>query len=100
MAGAKHTSGPWTVEAIENTDGNKMDTWLVYGPYRSVVAQPQHRPHNFADAHLIAAAPEMYAALQQCPLPSSTGSIEGHYQKFYDWYRAYLVPAIAKAEAA
>lgn len=97
MNALKHTPGPWVVVAEANEYGNQMDTWLVRGPYRSVIAQPRHRPHNFADAHLMAASPTMYEALEQCPLPSTMGNVDTHYQRFYDWYNKSVVPALAAA---
>lgn len=40
---------------------------------------------------------ELLEALEQCPLPSTMGNVETHYQRFYDWYQNYAVPAIRKA---
>lgn len=58
------TGTPWTVHSVPNDRGNRMPTWEVRGPYRAVIAAPVDRPHNFANAHLIAAAPELLEALR------------------------------------
>ncbi len=49
-----------------------------------------------ANARLIAAAPDMLAALEACPLPSTMGTAEAHYRLFYAWYNEHALPAIAK----
>lgn len=40
---------------------------------------------------------DLYNALFDCPLPSSMGTRENHYQLFYDWYNKIAVPAMEKA---
>lgn len=52
-----------------------------------------------ANARLIAASPDMYEALKSCPLPSTMGSRDDHYQRFYDWYNKHVTAALSKAEA-
>lgn len=60
------TSTPWRVVSEPNGRGNRLPTWAVYGPYNCVIAVPGHRAHNFANAHLIAAAPDLLEALKAC----------------------------------
>lgn len=59
------TSPPWRIVWEPNGSGNRLPTWAVYGPYNCVIAVPGHRAHNFANAHLIAAAPELLEACRQ-----------------------------------
>lgn len=65
MVTPKFTSGPWSMAGRFNPDSPSETVW-VWGPTPAgaqsgvVVAQGVRR----ADAHLIAAAPDMYAALE------------------------------------
>ncbi|MFC5386306.1 hypothetical protein ACFPLB_10045 [Aquamicrobium segne] len=56
------TGAPWTVESVPNEKGNRMPTWAVRGPYGATIALPGDHPHNFANARLIAAAPDLLEA--------------------------------------
>lgn len=51
-------------------------------------------------ARLIAAAPDMYAALETIPLPSTMGTAEEHFRRFYDWFNNVAEPALTKATGA
>ena len=42
----------------------------------------------------------MLEALESCPLPSSMGTAEEHYRRFYDWHTGVVCPALAKATGA
>ena len=57
---SKHTPGPWSVDAIETT--------LVRGPDRYPIADPERHFREIteceANARLIAAAPDLLAALK------------------------------------
>ena len=60
----QHTPGPWTVEMINN------DAARIWGPNNTFVAECW-RPHGKAyptkaNANLIAAAPELLEALEEC----------------------------------
>ena len=35
-------------------------------------------------------------ALEACPLPSTMGNVQTHYQQFYDWYEQSVVPVITE----
>lgn len=69
MTDAKHTDGPWV--AIRDTDGS----WMICGPGRATENPDSFRraqtmgcatdEEEEANAHLLAAAPEMYALLEQ-----------------------------------
>lgn len=52
---------------------------------------------NHPDAHLIAAAPRLFTVLDECPLPSTMGTAEEHYRRFYAWYNGPVRAALAEA---
>ena len=65
-----HTPGPWIAWNLRD-----FDQWIVWDSKRKNLAHVHHRheehcaPHNSeakANAHLIAAAPEMLEALREC----------------------------------
>jgi len=71
----KHTPGPWIVEECHNIDGSKFLTINGQGPYGAWLADIQGGLINghpadvtekhLANARLIAAAPELLAALKE-----------------------------------
>lgn len=82
MADTKHTSGPWLV----------ADRTHVYTAGLQLVAVVQHSRGSEADARLIAAAPDLLAALQA--MCDEQNEMQGHVScATYD--KAYA--AIAKA---
>ena len=60
----KHTTGPWTAK-VQDTINDQPAYWLIIGA-GGVVGDVQSV--NPADAALIAAAPDLLAALQACEL--------------------------------
>ena len=75
MSEAKHTPGPWCISEAENSFEIIQDYWSDDGDHLGevVVRAPEIDPENGgilnkADAILIAAAPELLAALKQCRL--------------------------------
>ena len=54
---SKHTPGPWY--AVEHTKGV-----IITGQGKQIADVYDHRKTRFANARLIAAAPEMYGALK------------------------------------
>lgn len=54
--------------------------------------------YSDVDEALRDAAPDMYEALRECPLPSTMGDVKEHYQRFYDWYNKHVAAALYKAE--
>lgn len=40
---------------------------------------------------------DLYEALDNCPLPSTMGTAQEHYERFYDWQRQIVAPALARA---
>ena len=93
----KHTPGPWVV----SDDGDI--TLIIHAPKDEVdIARMSNDCEMFseirANAHLIAAAPAMYAALSDVPLPSCNGDKAEWYARFYAWYCGAGQAAIAQAE--
>jgi hypothetical protein len=99
---AAFTPGPWEVEE---------DTTLIWARDGGVNGTPVARcetqfrqwgrnvpmEEHEANANLIAAAPDLYEALNGAPLPSTLGNVESHYERFYEWYNNVACPALAKA---
>jgi hypothetical protein len=69
----KHTPGPWTIENCKNDDGSKFLSINGQGPWGSWLADIQAGningkpadigPLHLANAHLIAAAPDLLEVL-------------------------------------
>lgn len=59
---SEHTPGPWTVEAFD-----RLDKQIVIGPYHIAWVDADDLSHEeaAANARLIAAAPDLLAALQE-----------------------------------
>jgi hypothetical protein len=81
----------------------RINTWVGVGTDSAVLAivvdnaVTLETPRLDANARLIAAAPELYEALDNAPLPSTLGNREDHYQRFYDWFNNVAQPALSKA---
>lgn len=74
MAEAKHTPGPWNIISdrhgtfIRGTDGSLINHMYHFNVTDSLMqgyTQAQRDERTQADAHLIAASPEMYALLAE-----------------------------------
>ena len=73
MENAKHTPGPWEAKAATTPEGT-FSYWLYSPAYGAVgywCGHKSHHTNNYwllteSDAHLIAAAPDMLEALQEC----------------------------------
>lgn len=61
---SKHTPGPWTVSELD-ARGEVSEYHIFIEPNVAVIERKVagHDQHDMADAHLIAAAPDLYAAL-------------------------------------
>lgn len=57
-----HTPGPWTISET-NASGNHDDLHIFIQPGVAVIERGVDPKHDMPDAHLIAAAPELLAAL-------------------------------------
>lgn len=66
MSEVKFTKGPWAIE-YDNADEYGGNQWYNVGPAKVVISyaiSATEREEWDANAHLIAAAPEMYEALE------------------------------------
>ena len=61
---SKHTPGPWTAKVIDTIYGEPAYWHIVQTGKNGVIGDVQSA--NFADARLIAAAPDLVSQLQQC----------------------------------
>lgn len=81
-----HTPGPWTV-MVTDTMGDEPALWeIVQRSSGGTVAEIQS--HNAADAALVAAAPDMLAALQL---------IHANAGESPEWIRSRIDAVIARA---
>ena len=87
MTDTTHTPGPW---AVSQPSGNYIDT-----PTGSVAALTYGATK--ADAHLIAAAPDLLAALEHVDAYLAP---EGDEEDVYNYIRAIIKGAISKAQGA
>src|SRR5689334_19211469 len=76
MSTTKHTPGPWHVEAEEWTDGQGILICCKDAGVALIDPDDEEgaTPEDFANAHLIAAAPEMLEALKAFLRAPSIGS--------------------------
>jgi len=58
-----HTPGPWTVAAVYPCEAPYFGIYMPDG--NGIPCEPQGGPETEANAHLIAAAPEMLEALER-----------------------------------
>lgn len=95
MSDTKHTPGPWRIEYSDS--GNilvEFDYYDEHGNRHSgnvCLVDAMRGPRNVANAHLIAAAPELLEALKRahaCATLQSDGTCSG----------CFVSEAIAKAE--
>lgn len=90
---------PWPWRVVGYADEDERDGAVaVVARDGFIVAEVLKWPQQDANARLIAAAPDMYEALRECPLPSTMGDVEEHYHRFYDWYNKHVTAAMSKAE--
>ena len=91
---SKHTPGPWTAEKDYESD------WIINGANGSLLAIIEGWTDEIdkADAHLIAAAPEMYEALKA--LRVASGKLPADLKKCPEMVGCLIEAdaAIAKAE--
>lgn len=104
---SKHTPGPWTVEDVGYGDIQENESRpMVTSPKGRIIADPGDDAAGRANARLIAAAPEMLAALKRIRDARDYHAEHGHYptellprdQAFDDWAADIADTAIRKAE--
>lgn len=97
-------TGPWEQEgssyyeyddaALCNLNlGNRVSCMLVGSMTHKVTTEELD-----ATSALIRAARDMLEALENAPLPSTMGTAEEHYRRFYDWLNGPVKAAITKAK--
>ena len=85
MAG--FTPGPWMAEPCGCENSN---CHLVTSPVEQICGRV-----TGDNARLIAAAPDLYEALHDCPLPDSSKDASDFYRRFYAWYEGQRAAARA-----
>lgn len=102
--GTKHTAGPWRIDGCEIRNPSGPNDLLIshgngdtFSPLIAQVHQDEGRLPARANAHLIAAAPDMLAALQELvsSYPTNAGMVQGNAGQI-----AALDAAIAAIRAA
>jgi len=80
---SKHTKGPWKIEV-----NNAADFQVVTEKYDVCIVGNENDDYNKANAHLIAAAPEMLEALEKIAISTECP----------DWLGDWVLPVIMKAK--
>lgn len=103
----KHTPGPWRIHLISEFGANR-ENYCVTAEINPndqptcVVAEVYgnnwSREQELADARLIAAAPDLLAALDRAYLQIIEFLNEGDFKRNIEFDAGYIVDAIAKAE--
>jgi hypothetical protein len=98
----RHTPGPWTATKVPTQVGHawKFDPvgGCLYVDDRGVERRDPETAE--ANARLIAAAPALYEALEDVPLPNTNGTAAEFYGRFYDWYEGARRAALSAARPA
>jgi hypothetical protein len=112
MTNATHTQGPWTIEPLQITNGADIAICAPNSGY--IVAVVQHdpdiqtcdnpdgdsvkfHPSDISNARLIAAAPDLLAALEHVDAYLAP---QGDEEDVYNYIRAIIKGAISKAQGA
>jgi hypothetical protein len=74
MTDTKHTPGPWVcgIDSDVTIDGDDVQSWIAIGPEcaagvaLAIADYDRFDDELWANAHLIAAAPDLLAALRDC----------------------------------
>ncbi len=86
----EYTKGKWRVVGPTPTPMSvNRGLWEVCG--QANVANDC----TYADAHLLAAAPDLLKALEDVPLPSSMGGWAEFIPRFYNWYEGQRKAALS-----
>ena len=98
MGSEQFTPGPWKVFGLKSRNGDyTVSTFNAYGPQRHIAYAAWASDQGLADAHLIAAAPDLFEALQGIVADDDAGvSLEDQRARWNDRMAAAKA-AIAKA---
>ncbi|WP_019573405.1 hypothetical protein [Curvibacter lanceolatus] len=94
MSEALHTPGPWPIE-YDNSDGGQ---WYSVGPatiYFNYNRDPKEQEQAFADASLIATAPDLLMALTRIVKADDSAELT---QEDIEFARAAIARATGKGE--
>lgn len=99
-----HTPGPWEVYACHFDQFIRTNVYFELrckeGAARVARAEGM-TSESKANAHLMAAAPDLLAALEAVPLPSTSGECEADFcRRFFEWWESHAKLAIDKAKGA
>ena len=96
-----HTPGPWQVFGIQSRHGDyTISTFNAYGPQRHIAYAPWVSDQGLADAHLIAAAPDLFDALQDIVADDDAGVSLADQRSRWDERMSAARAALAKATGA
>ena len=95
-----HTPGPWTLHEWRAYEGEKEAQYVITAQGVNIARPLQYEPDSYANARLIAAAPDLLAACANALVDlDSQAAIDSYeYGETYTATRAQLRAAIAKAE--
>lgn len=108
-----HTPGPWEVLGpypsinvgilVDGGCGGEYPEPPRYEALCQVYLDPQFKQEasdeTKANAYLMAASPDLLAALEAVPLPSTSGECEADFcRRFFEWWESHAKPAIDKAK--
>lgn len=91
MSAPKFTQGPWGYNYIK-PEARPFDRWIISTPCGDMILQSPFQvgdEQHAANAHLLASAPELYAALQ---------NIDANAAESVEWIRRVARAALRKAE--
>lgn len=94
----KHTPGPWYPHLAKADHCLSSSVWGAEPGNQVAVIGGKSLETMNANAHLIAAAPAMYEALETVPLPKHNEAIGEFYTRFYTWYEGQVKQVLAQAE--
>lgn len=100
---SRYTKGPWKVRTMKNdcfVEGNEVVGQIMTGDYHREIMGDENYPKKLADAHLVAAAPDMLEALEGMAMVFSMWEVlpEGARTAAMQKAMKYADAAIAKAE--
>lgn len=97
MSEQKHTPGPWEAGPVSDA---RIGIYSEHGYRVATVHDFNGYTENEANAFLIAAAPELLAALRAVPCDADYASADGFREAIAIWWESVATPAIHRATGA